>query len=669
MPSLQSTEKKIEQLKEIIREHDYKYYVLAEPTISDQEYDALMKELIALEEQYPQLKTPDSPTQRVGGEPTKEFATVTHEIPMLSLANAYSETELLDFSERVQSLLKNEKIQYVAELKIDGVAISLKYNDGIFVQGATRGDGVQGDEITNNLKTIRSLPLQLHSSKKNISLEVRGEVFMMKKDFEAMNEERALIGEKLFANARNSAAGTLKLQDPKIVASRKLSIFVYFLHSEQLELTTHFENLQLLKKMGFVINPQIQLCNSIEEVMQFCNKWEKERANLPYDIDGVVVKINSLQQQKKLGAVAKSPRWAVAYKFPAQKVETILKDITFQVGRVGTITPVAELEPVFVAGTTVRRATLHNEDFIKELDLHIGDTVQIEKGGDVIPKVSAVNLQKRKNGAKKFIMPKSCPECGAKIYRPQGEAAYYCENVECPAQVRGRLEHFAQRTAMDIEGLGEAMIDLLVEKNLLKTIADIYSLKKEDVVVLERMGEKSTTNLLEAIEKSKKQPFHKVLFGLGVRHVGAETAKILCNNFPSIKELQQVTVEDLQNINGVGPQIAESIVRFFKEKSTQILIQQISKAGLQLQSEKKKISVTNPSLTGKTFVLTGELSSMTRDEAKEKIENAGGKISSSVSKKTSYVIVGENPGSKFDKAQELGVTILSENEFLKMIMN
>lgn len=656
--------RRIRELSENIRDHDYKYYVLAAPTISDQAYDALMRELVDLEEQFPELKTPDSPTQRVGGQPTKEFPTVTHSVPMLSLANTYSEEELVDFDRRVASLLRSEPYRYVAELKIDGVAISLRYENGVLVQGATRGDGVQGDEITNNLRTIRSIPLRSLATKNALrNFEVRGEIYMRKKDFEKMNEERELAGEKLFVNARNSTSGTLKLQDPKIVASRRLSMFSYFLRSDEVTLKSHFENLRLLTSMRFVVNEHIRLCNSIGEVKKFCDEWEERREDLPYDIDGVVVKVDSLRQQESLGAVAKSPRWAIAYKFPAQKVETTLKGITLQVGRVGTITPVAELEPVFVGGTTVSRATLHNEDYIKELDLRIGDTVVVEKGGDVIPKVSSVSRHQK--GSKAFTMPKECPICGSKIFRPEGEAAYYCENAECPAQVRGRIEHFAHRGAMDIEGLGEAVIDLLVNENLIHSVADVYTLKKTQIVPLERMGEKSAQNLIDAIEKSKRQPFHKLIFALGIRYVGAGVAKLLADAFGSIEKLQSASAEDLEIVEGIGPRIAESVVRFFKERHSRELVKRLHQYGLALKSEKKKSS--GLPLSGKSFVLTGGLESMSRDEAKEKIEAMGGKVTSSVSAKTDFVVVGSDAGSKLDKARALGVKTLNEKEFQSMI--
>ena len=658
--------RRIKQLSEQIREHDYKYYVLAEPSISDQEYDAMMRELADLESQFPDQKTPDSPTQRVGGQPTKEFPTVIHAVPMLSLANTYSEKELTDFDRRVSSLLRNEPYRYIAELKIDGVAISLRYEDGVFVQGATRGDGVQGDEITGNLKTIRSIPLRSLDAKRRLrNFEVRGEIYMQKKDFEKMNEERELAGEKLFVNARNSTSGTLKLQDPKIVASRRLNMFSYFLRTEDIELKSHYENLRLLKEMGFVVNEHVRTCNSIADVVKFCDEWEERREDLPYDIDGVVVKVDSLRQQDALGAVAKSPRWAIAYKFPAQKVETTLKEITLQVGRIGTITPVAELVPVFVGGTTVSRATLHNEDYIKELDLRIGDTVVVEKGGDVIPKVSAVNTAKRPKGIRPFTMPKECPVCGSKIFRPEGEAAYYCENAECPAQVRGRIEHFAHRGAMDIEGLGEAVIDLLVRQELIHSTADLYALKKDQLVPLERMGEKSAQNLIDAIEQSKQQPFHKVIFALGIRYVGAGVAKLLADSFGSIEKMQDASLDDLEKVEGIGPRIAESVVRFFKERHSKALLKKLEQAGVTLKSASPKPSAVP--YAGKIFVLTGGLESMTRDEAKEKIESLGGKVTSSVSAKTDFVVVGTDAGSKLDKAIELGVKTVDEKAFRKMI--
>jgi DNA ligase (NAD+) len=667
MSTAASPKQSIEKLRALLRQHDHQYYVLSQPSISDIDYDMLMKQLIELERMHPDLITPDSPSQRVGGEPTKEFPTVTHEVPMLSLANTYSEEELLDFDRRVKELLGDQQYQFVAELKIDGVAISLVYRNGLFVQGATRGDGTQGDEITANLRTIRSIPLRVESGKGlPKDLEVRGEIYMSKKDFERMNKRQEELGEKTFVNARNTASGTLKLQDPKIVAQRKLEMFTYFLRTNDLQLKSHSENLKLLKQLGFTVNEHTKVCRTIAEVKKFTDLWNEKRASLPYDIDGIVIKVDSIAHQQELGAVAKSPRWAIAFKFPAQQMETTLKAITLQVGRVGTITPVAELEPVFVGGSTVSRATLHNEDYIKELDIRIGDTVQVEKGGDVIPKVSGVNLKKRPKKSSPFSFPSKCPVCGSKIFRPEGEAAYYCENFECPAQVRGRIEHFAHRRAMNIEGLGEAVIDLLVNEGLIHNIADIYELKKERIASLERMGDKSAQNLLDGIEASKSLPFSRVLFGLGIRFVGEGVAKLLADHFSSIERLKEAAQDELEQVEGIGPRIAESVVRFFKDRHSVKLVSRLTAAGVQMHSEKKKIT-GNAAVTGKTFVLTGGLETMSRDEAKDRIEALGGKSSSSVSKKTDYVIVGSDAGSKLQKAKELGVRTITEEEFLKML--
>ena len=667
MSTAASPKQSIEKLRALLRQHDHQYYVLSQPSISDIDYDMLMKQLIELERMHPDLITPDSPSQRVGGEPTKEFPTVTHEVPMLSLANTYSEEELLDFDRRVKELLGDQQYQFVAELKIDGVAISLVYRNGLFVQGATRGDGTQGDEITANLRTIRSIPLRVESGKGlPKDLEVRGEIYMSKKDFERMNKRQEELGEKTFVNARNTASGTLKLQDPKIVAKRKLEMFTYFLRTNDLQLKSHSENLKLLKQLGFTVNEHTKVCRTIAEVKKFTDLWNEKRASLPYDIDGIVIKVDSIAHQQELGAVAKSPRWAIAFKFPAQQMETTLKAITLQVGRVGTITPVAELEPVFVGGSTVSRATLHNEDYINELDIRIGDTVQVEKGGDVIPKVSGVNLKKRPKKSSPFSFPSKCPVCGSKIFRPEGEAAYYCENFECPAQVRGRIEHFAHRRAMNIEGLGEAVIDLLVNEGLIHNIADIYELKKERIASLERMGDKSAQNLLDGIEASKSLPFSRVLFGLGIRFVGEGVAKLLADHLSSIERLKEAAQDELVKVEGIGPRIAESVVRFFKDRHSVKLVSRLTAAGVQMHSEKKKIT-GNAAVTGKTFVLTGGLETMSRDEAKDRIEALGGKSSSSVSKKTDYVIVGSDAGSKLQKAKELGVRTITEEEFLKML--
>ncbi len=657
---------KIEKLRESIREHDYRYYVLAEPIISDEEYDRLMQELIELEKQYPDLITPDSPTQRVGGEPTKKFPVVTHKIPMLSLSNSYTEEDVKEFDRRVRSMLKTDDYEYVCELKFDGVAVSLHYESGLLKIGATRGDGFQGDEITSNIKTIRSIPLKISSADKSfLDIEVRGEVFIKREDFLRMNEERELSGEKLFVNPRNAAAGTLKLQDPKLVAERPLNFFAYYLRAEKSEIKTHYESLTVLKKLKFPVNENIKLCSNIKEVIEFWSKWQDQRDKLPYDIDGVVVKVNSLRQQEILGAIAKSPRWAFAFKFSSRKAETKLNDIKLQVGRVGTITPVAYLQPVFLGGTTVSRASLYNEDYIKELDIRIGDTIIVEKGGDVIPKVTSVLKDKRPPDAVAFVFPKKCPECGAKIYRPEGEANYYCENNECPAQVKGRIIHWASRAAMDITGLGEAVVNQLVELKFIKNVADLYSLEKHKhkLIQLERWGEKSVQNLLDAVEASKQKPYHRVLFGLGIRHVGIGIAQILCSKYSNIDMLINADYDDLQSTYEIGPKIAESIVRYFSDPHNIKLINRLKEAGLKFKSELQ----ANLPLNGKTFVLTGTLESMTREEAKEYIEKLGGRVASSVSKNVDFLVVGEEPGSKLDKAKKLRIKTLGESEFLKMI--
>ncbi len=658
---------RVEKLRTELHEHDYRYYVLAEPTISDEEYDKLMRELAELEERYPELRSPDSPTQRVGGQPTKEFATVTHNPPMLSLANSYSEQEIREFDRRVRNLLGGETPRYVAELKFDGVAIALRYRDGVFVQGATRGDGTQGDDITANLKTIRMLPLRLRGATAQfLNIEVRGEAFMDKADFVEMNKQREAAGEKLFINPRNSTAGTLKLQDPKVVASRPIKMFAYYLLAPDAHLTSHYKNLQILHTLGFPVNEHTRVCKTIDEVIDFWKHWEPQRDALPYDIDGIVVKVDSLEQQAKLGSIAKSPRWAIAFKFASRKAETLLKNIVLQVGRVGTITPVADLEPVFVGGTTVSRASLYNMDYINDLDLRIGDTVIVEKGGDVIPKVTEVIHAKRPKHALPYVMPKRCPECNSPLFKPEGEVNYYCENSECPAQVKGRLEHFASRGAMDIEGLGEAVVQQLVGLGWVKNCADLYSLHKhrEEMIKLERWGEKSTQNLLDAIEQSKKRPFHRVLYALGIRHVGQGVAQLLTEHFPSISTLEEASVEDLQSISGIGPQIAESVSRFFKEKHNREIIRRLAAAGVTLSAATTR---RKGPLSGLTFVLTGTLPSYTREQAKQLIEAHGGKVASSISKHVNYVLVGEDAGSKLEKAKKLGIATIDEEEFKDML--
>ena len=670
-------EKKMEALRQEIREHDYNYYVLNQIAISDYEYDLLLKELEKLEAENPELITPDSPTQRVGKDLTKEFKPVEHKIPMLSLANTYNEDELFDFDRRVnEALPKNSKIEYIVEFKIDGTSVSLRYIDGILRTAATRGDGTVGEEITNNVKTIKTIPLRLHkinSSKYRLNdIEVRGEIFMNVKDFLRLNKEREKSGERSFANPRNSAAGTLKMQDPKIVSKRPLNNFVYTLISENDTLSSHAENLEILSKLGLKVNKNYRKCNSMAEVIDACHEFELMRESLEYEIDGAVIKVNSIEQQNILGSIARSPRWAVAFKFKAKQASTKINKITWQVGRTGAITPVAELEPIFLAGSTISRATLHNIDEIRRKDIREGDEAFIEKGGDVIPKVTAVILEKRKKGSKKVNPPRYCPICKTPLFNPPNEVAYYCENTECPAQIKGRLEHFASRGAMDIEGLGEALIDIFVSKGFLKTYADIYDLKdkKNDLIAIERFGKKSVENLLAAIEKSKEKPFDKVLFAMGIRYVGSGVAGKLADSLRSIDKIGKASEEKLLEIEDIGPSIAKSIKQFFSNKTNLEIVEKLKKAGLNFSFKESKSTVIKDNFfTRKTFVLTGTLGSFTREEASEKIIQLGGKVTGSVSKSTNYVIAGEKAGSKETKARDLGVEILNEDDFLKLLQN
>jgi DNA ligase (NAD+) len=670
MPS--SVEKKIEELRNEIIKHDYNYYVLTEPVISDHNYDKLVKELEKLETENPKLITPDSPTQRVGKDLTKEFNPVKHKIPMLSLSNTYDEQDLFDFDRRVkEGLSQNEKVEYVVELKIDGASVSINYVDGKLKSAATRGDGTTGEEITNNVKTIRSIPLKIDLSKiKKYNLkdfEVRGEVFMPIQDFENLNREREEKGEKLFANPRNSTAGTLKLQDPKIVASRKLSVFLYSLISVDEGFESQDENLKSLKLLGFRVNPNYKVCKNIEEVLKVCNHFEEIRDQLDYEIDGAVIKVNSIKHQKSLGSIAKAPRWAVAYKFKAKQAFTKLNAITWQVGRTGAITPVAELEPVKLAGSTISRATLHNYDEIQRKDIRVNDTIVLEKGGDVIPKIVSVVISERPKKSQPTNPPDKCPVCKSKIFKPENEVAFYCENPECPAQIKGRLIHFASRGAMDIEGLGDALIDLFVEKDFIIHFSDIYTLKnkRDELIQIDRLGEKSIDNLLNAVEKSKNQPFPKVLFALGIRYVGSGAAQKIADHFNSIDDIIAADEESISSIYEIGPSISKSIKQFFSDKHNIKLIEDLKKAGLNFKSEKKEIRQS--ALTGKTFVLTGTLSTFSRDDAGARIISLGGKVTSSVSKNTDFVIAGEKAGSKLSKAESLGVKVLDEAAFLKLL--
>lgn len=658
---------RLEVLRKEIREHDFRYYVLTEPVISDETYDGLMRELLDIEARHASLVVPDSPSQRVGGEPTKVFPTVTHDPPMMSLANSYSEEEIHDFDRRVRSILGPAEPVYFAELKFDGIAIALTYRNGVLERGATRGDGTQGDDITNNLRTIRSIPLRLRPTTGDFrSIELRGEAFMRRADFERVNAARAATGERLLVNPRNATAGTLKLQNPKEVALRPMHFFSYALFVPGRRLSSHAENLEFLRNAGLPVNEHGRQCTTIDEVIGYWKYWEKSRETLPYDIDGVVIKVDSIRQQELLGNIAKSPRWAIAFKFSTHKAETKLKGITIQVGRVGTLTPVAELEPVFVGGSTVSRATLHNADYIRAHDLRVGDTVIVEKGGDVIPKISGKTDDKRPRGTVPFRMPETCPACGSPVYRDEEEANTFCENTGCPAQIRGRIEHFAQRGAMDIEGLGEAAVSQLVGGGFVKTIADVYSLnaRRAELESLERWGARSVQNLLEGIERSKQQPFHRVLFALGIRHVGAGVATTLARHFRTSDTLASASREELQEVGTVGPRIAESVLHFFADKHNLQIVRRLKKAGVTLTLAEQ---TGEGPLKGTMVVLTGTLPHLTRDRAKTLIESQGGSVASSVSKKTRYVVAGEDAGSKLTKAKQLGITILNEEELLVLL--
>jgi DNA ligase (NAD+) len=658
---------RIEKLRKELREHDYRYYVLAQPTIGDEEYDRLMRELQELEAKHPALITPDSPTQRVGGQPTKEFRAVRHEAPMLSLANTYTEEEIRDFDRRVKGLLRDEAYRYVCELKFDGVSLSLHYEAGVLVLGATRGDGTQGDDVTNNVRTIRPVPLKLNTRDRALmDCEVRGEVIMFRADFEKMNAERELTGEKTFINPRNSVAGTLKLQDPRIVAARPLKFFAYFLRPKRKQPESHFENLKQLRTLGFLTDEGARRYDSVDEAIGHWRAMEKKRDSLPFDIDGIVIKVDSLRQQEALGAIAKSPRWAIACKFASRKAETVLEDVRLQVGRLGTVTPVAVLKPVFIGGTTVSRASLYNEDYIRELDLRRGDTVVVERGGDVIPKVTGVIKAKRPKKAPRFVFTRKCPECGSRLVRPEGEANYFCENVECPRQVRGRIEHWASRGAMDISGLGEAVVDQLVANVFVHTPADLYKLyrRKKELIVLERWGEKSVQNLLDGIERSKLKPYVRIIYGLGIRHVGETVAAVLAGHFPSIDTLRKAARKELEETPDIGPKIAESIFDYFRDKHNVRMIERLRSAGLVLAHKTAK---TDGLFAGKTFVLTGTLEAMTREEAKERIEAEGGRVAGSVSTSIDAVIVGEEAGSKLEKAGKLGIELWDEKKFLALL--
>jgi DNA ligase (NAD+) len=659
-----SPEKRIDELIREIQEHDYRYFVLARPAVSDEAYDRLMRELKALEEAHPGLVRPDSPTRRVGSGLTKQFPQVRHRTPMLSLDNTYSEADVREFDRRVREGLEGASPTYVTELKIDGVALSLTYEDGHLVRGVTRGDGTTGEDITPNVRTIRSIPLRLRGSLRQA--EVRGEAYLSQDTFKNINQEREQAGEEPFANPRNAAAGSLKLQDARIVASRKLSFFAYYLDAPEVRAERHSRNLERLTEMGFSVNPHRALCRSISEVVAFWQTWEERRDGLPYDIDGVVVKVDDLGQQARLGSTSKSPRWAIAFKFRARQATTRLREIVLQVGRTGVVTPVAILEPVLLGGTTVSRATLHNEDEVRRKDIRVGDEVRVEKGGEVIPKVVGAVLESRPKDAKPFIFPKACPACGAALERDEDEAASRCPNTRCPAQLRARIEHFAGRTAMDIDGLGTAVVTQLVDRGLVKDVGDLYGLDVETLAGLERLAEKSATNLIEAIRRSRGRPFDRLLFALGIRHVGTTVARALAAAFGSMDRLMSATAEDLETVEEVGPTIASSLVAFLRSPENRSVIEKLRRAGLRMEAEKAERARADGALAGKAVVVTGSLSGLTRQEAEDLIRQLGGRPASSVSRKTDLVVVGDNPGSKYEKAVSLGIPTLREEEFLKL---
>ncbi|MDD5542631.1 MAG: NAD-dependent DNA ligase LigA [Acidobacteriia bacterium] len=667
MPSKPDAKKQIQKLRDLIHHHEYQYYVLDQPEISDAEFDGLMRQLKELEREHPEWVTPDSPTQRVGGEPAKQLPPFRHRVPMLSLDNAYTYEELKEFDKRVRAVSGNEREEYIVEHKLDGLSFALHYEDGILMHGVTRGDGVTGEEVTPNIKTIRSIPLRLKAFAERFPrLEVRGEVFMAKGVFEKVNDEREGNGELRFANPRNAAAGTLRMLDPKIVASRKLEGNAYaLLVKGAVPFATHAETLKTLQHLGFKVNSHFAMCHSIDEVIRHCSEWEDKRDKLDYEIDGLVIKTNSIPLQNELGATAKFPRWAVAYKFPARQATTQVRDILVQVGRTGALTPVADLEPVALTGITISRATLHNEDEIARLGLRIGDTVVVERGGEVIPKVVKVIESKRPKEARKFIPPKKCPVCGGEVYRPEGEVVRRCINAACPAKLKESLLHFASRRAMDIDGLGDVLVEQLVEKKLLRDVADLYGLKMDDVAALDRMGEKSAQNLIGEIDSSRKQELWRLIFALGIRFVGERTAQILAHHFGSLDRLIQASQDELEKVFEVGPKVAAAIVYFFAQPQNLKVIEKLRGHGLNFKPAAKKAG--SAQLQGQQFVLTGTLKNYTRDEAKELIESAGGVVTSSVSKKTSYVVAGTDPGSKLDKARTLGVPVISEKELVKMV--
>ncbi|QOI97967.1 MAG: NAD-dependent DNA ligase LigA [Flammeovirgaceae bacterium] len=662
--TVEQARKKIQELTAKINYHNELYYQQHRTEISDYEFDQLLERLIKLETDFPQLKTEDSPSQRVGGTITKEFKTVNHQYPMLSLGNTYSQQELQDFDTRVAKGLEGEPYEYFCELKFDGVSISLIYENGLLVRGVTRGDGVRGDDVTANVKTIRSIPLRIHDKSAPANFEVRGEVFMPKTVFEQLNKEREDIGEERYANARNTASGTLKMQDSSIVAQRRLDCFAYYLLGYE-GIETHEQGIHQLEKWKFNVSPTYRKCKNIQEVLNYIADWENKRENLPLETDGVVIKVNRLDQQERLGFTAKSPRWAIAYKYKAQSVSTRLNSITYQVGRTGAITPVAELEPVFLSGTTVKRASLHNANEIARLDLHIGDYVFVEKGGEIIPKVTGVDLARRTKNTEPVTYIDRCPECNTKLIRIEGEAAHYCPNVNgCPPQIKGRIEHFIQRKAMDIDSLGFRTIEQLYELGLVKSPADLYDLTLNDLLKLDGFKEKSARNVLNGIEQSKATPFESVLFAIGIRYVGKTVAEKLARYFKSIDKLAEARYDELLQAPEVGEKIALSVRQFFDNPENQREIERLKKAGLRVEVNEEEITKESDVLANKSFVISGVFQNYERDQLKEIILKNGGRVLASVSGKLDYLVAGENMGpSKREKAEKLGVTIISEKQF------
>lgn len=669
-------QQRINELSAQLEQHNYSYYVLDAPTISDREFDLLLEELIALEKEHPDLLLATSPSQRVGGTVTKTFATVKHKYPMLSLSNSYSTEDMVDFDRRVQEglgfqgkdLFSEGTVQYVCELKFDGLSIGLTYRNGELEQAVTRGDGVQGDDVTTNARTIKSIPLKLKGDYPEL-FEIRGEIFLPRKSFERINREREELGEPALANPRNAASGTMKMQDSSVVASRHLDCYLYHLLGEQVPHATHFDNLVAARSWGFKVSDHTRLLNSMDEVLDYIAHWDKARYNLPFDIDGIVIKVNDYRQQLQLGFTAKSPRWAIAYKFKAEQVSTLLEGISYQVGRTGAITPVANLKPVPLGGTTVKRASLHNADIIEKMDIRVGDTVYVEKGGEIIPKIVGVDISKRPANAQPTQYISHCPECGAGLQREPGEANHFCPNAQgCPPQVKGRIEHFVSRRAMNIDSLGSETIDQLFRNGLIHDIADLYDLKKEQLLPLERMAEKSANNLIEGIAGSTQVPFERVLYAIGIRHVGETTARKLARKVKSMDVLMSHSREQLLEADEVGEVIADSIADYFSNVANRAVIERLRSAGLQFSLSEEQQQRGSDKLAGLTFVISGVFNKYSRDQLKELIEFHGGKNSGSISKKTSYVLAGENMGpEKLKKAQVAGVKLISEDDFEKLI--